>query len=130
MGPEVTLTRAYHFSAAHELANPALSPEANAALYGACHRPHGHNYKLLVTVEREVDPKTGFVMDFEDLRKHVWEHALERCDHHDLNTFLENPTAENIVVWIWNELKPGLQGLKELKLYETDEYSVRYTGEA
>ena len=118
--PKVEICVEFMFSAAHRL--PFYD--------GPCFRPHGHNYKLLVTVERQVDPKTGFVMDFEDLRKHVWEHALQRCDHHDLNEILENPTAENIVVWIWNELKPGLAGLKELKLYETDEYSVRYTGES
>jgi 6-pyruvoyltetrahydropterin/6-carboxytetrahydropterin synthase len=46
MAREVTLTRVYHFSAAHELANASLSRQANAALYGACHRPHGHNYYL------------------------------------------------------------------------------------
>jgi 6-pyruvoyltetrahydropterin/6-carboxytetrahydropterin synthase len=40
------LTRVYHFSAGHRLADPALTDEANEALYGACARPHGHNYYL------------------------------------------------------------------------------------
>jgi len=50
------LTRVYHFSAAHRLENAALSPDANAALYGMCHRPHGHNYYLEVTVAGRPDP--------------------------------------------------------------------------
>ncbi|AKU90985.1 6-carboxytetrahydropterin synthase QueD [Vulgatibacter incomptus] len=116
--PKVELRVEFLFSAAHRL--PFHK--------GVCFRMHGHNYKLLVTVEREVDPATGMVMDFEDLRLQVWEHALDRCDHHTLNDFLENPTAENIVVWMWGELAPKIPGLKEIVLFETPEYSVVYRG--
>src|SRR2546422_9432913 len=59
----VELTRVYHFSAAHQLANPTLSPERNAALYGDCHRRHGHNYYLEVTVAGRPDPVTGMAVD-------------------------------------------------------------------
>jgi len=52
------LTRVYHFSAGHRLFDPALSDEANEALYGACWRPHGHNYYLEVTVAGWPDPVT------------------------------------------------------------------------
>ncbi|HWV37820.1 MAG TPA: 6-carboxytetrahydropterin synthase QueD [Vulgatibacter sp.] len=116
--PKVELRVEFLFSAAHRL--PFYD--------GPCFRMHGHNYKLLVSVEREVDARTGMVMDFEELRRQVWEYALDRCDHHTLNDFLENPTAENIVVWIWDELAPEIPGLKELVLYETPEYSVVYRG--
>ena len=51
----------YHFSAAHRLANPALSDEENAALYGQCCRPHGHNYYLEVTVAGVPDAVDGHV---------------------------------------------------------------------
>ena len=57
------LTRVYHFSAGHRLENPALSNDANAALYGPCHRPHGHNYYLEVTVAGVPDPLTGMSVD-------------------------------------------------------------------
>lgn len=95
---------------------------------GPCKRPHGHNYRLLVTVEGPIDPRTGLVMDFADLEKMVWDHAVERCDHHDLNEFIENPSAENIVVWIWDRLEPVIPGLKELVLWETPIYSAVYRG--
>jgi len=118
--PKVELRVEFLFSAAHRL--PFYE--------GPCFRMHGHNYKLLVSVEREVVPATGMVMDFEELRKQVWDYALDRCDHHTLNDFLENPTAENIIVWIWNELSPKIPGLKELVLFETPEYSVVYRGDS
>ena len=56
------LTRVYHFSAGHRLADPALSDEANEVLYGACYRPHGHNYYLEVTVAGQPDPVTGMAV--------------------------------------------------------------------
>src|SRR6266850_3689 len=62
-GPMLELTRVYHFSAGHRLADPALSDEANEALYGACYRPHGHNYYLEVTVAGRPDPVTGMSVD-------------------------------------------------------------------
>ena len=57
------VTRAYHFSAAHQLANPALSDEENARIYGQCFRQHGHNYGLEVTVAGALDPATGMSVD-------------------------------------------------------------------
>ena len=117
--PQVEIRVEFMFSAAHRL--PFYE--------GNCSRLHGHNYKLLVVAAGPIDERSGMVMDFEQLRRHVWEKALERCDHHHLNDFLENPTAENIVVWIWEQLQPSLPGLRELVLFETPEYSVAYRGE-
>src|SRR5207247_10873287 len=64
---EVDVTRVYHFSAAHQLANPVRPAAENAALYGACHRAHGHNYYLEVTVAGAPDPRTGMAVDLEAL---------------------------------------------------------------
>src|SRR3989475_12439358 len=80
----VELTRVYHFSAAHQLANPALSPEQNAALYGDCHRPHGHNYYLEVTVAGRPDPVTGMAVDLTRLDRAVSGGVVSEGDHHAL----------------------------------------------
>jgi 6-pyruvoyltetrahydropterin/6-carboxytetrahydropterin synthase len=93
---------------------------------GPCSRLHGHNYKLQVTLEGKINPKDGMVRDFEEIRRKVWELALGECDHHNLNDFLDNPTGEHLIVWIWERLKPQLVGLKELRLWETPEYCVTY----
>ncbi len=96
---------------------------------GPCFRMHGHNYKLRVTIEGKVDPKNGMIIDFEDLKKVVNEHVLNVVDHQVLNDFMDNPTAENIIVWFWEKLDGKLAGLKELRLWETQQYSVAYRGQ-
>jgi 6-pyruvoyltetrahydropterin/6-carboxytetrahydropterin synthase len=83
MAPEhtVAITRVYHFSAAHRLANAALSDEANEALYGACARLHGHNYYLEVTVTGTPDPLTGMAVDLGRLDAAVHRTLLDKVDH-------------------------------------------------
>ena len=70
--PLVTVTRRLRFNAAHRVHNPALSEEENAAIFGKCNNPnwHGHNYILDVSVQGEIDPRTGYVLDLRD-RKSV-----------------------------------------------------------
>src|SRR2546421_1943381 len=81
MSRTVEITRVYHFSAAHQLANPALPAADNAALYGACHRPHGHNYYLEVTVAGAPDARTGMAVDLAALDGHVQQRVLDQVDH-------------------------------------------------
>jgi len=106
----------FHFCSAHRL--PFYD--------GACARLHGHNYQLRVTLSGEPNPRDGMIRDFEEIRKKVWETVLVRCDHQNLNDFMENPTAENVISWMWERLKPEIEGLKELRLWETPEYCVSY----
>jgi 6-pyruvoyltetrahydropterin/6-carboxytetrahydropterin synthase len=56
----------------------------------------------------------------------------DRLDHHYLNDIpgLENPTSENLAVWIWNELKPTLPALSEITVHETCTSGCRYRGPA
>ena len=84
MAALVEVTRVYHFSAAHRLASPALSAADNAALYGACHRPHGHNYYVEVTVAGTPDPLTGMAVDLERLDATVARALLDEVDHRQL----------------------------------------------
>lgn len=106
----------FHFSAAHRL--PYYD--------GPCKRMHGHNYQLRVVIEGKPNPKDGMIRDFDEIKRHVWESVLVSCDHHNLNDLMDNPTAEHLIVWMWERLKPQLEGLKELRLWETPEYSVAY----
>ena len=108
----------FQFNAAHRL--PYYE--------GPCFRTHGHDYQLLVLVESKVDPASGLSMDFGYIKKLVREKALQTIDHNDLNLVLDNPTAENLVVWIWERLRPALPGLVELQLMETPDCGVIYQG--
>jgi 6-pyruvoyltetrahydropterin/6-carboxytetrahydropterin synthase len=109
----------FQFNAAHRL-----------PLYqGPCFHTHGHNYQLVVVVRGWVNPATGLAVDFGEVKRVVRERVLERIDHNDLNEVLDNPTAENVIAWIWQQLEPGLAGLTELQLFETPDCAVIYRGE-
>lgn len=64
-------------------------------------------------------PARGMIQDFDDIRRIVREAIVDRLDHQTLNDFIENPTAEQIVLWVWRQLDSLLPGLDELVLWET-----------
>ena len=135
---KVTINRKAHFNAAHRLHNPNWSDERNREVYGKCSNPnyHGHNYELIVSVRGEVDPETGFVMNLDILRQIIEIEVEDYLDHKNLNLDVEdfknlNPTAENIVIVIWNRIRAKLGQELDLKitLFETPRNYVEYEGE-
>lgn len=89
---------------------------------GRCARLHGHSYRLEVALEgplQSVGPAAGMVVDFDTLSQVVKELVMGELDHRSLNELLDNPTAENIVVWIWRRLASRLPQLDQLTLWET-----------
>ena len=110
------LTKEFAFDAAHKLLN----------YKGPCGRLHGHTYRLRVTISGAVQ-KNGMVMDFADLKKIVTERVLAKLDHTYLNRVIKQPTAENIVSWIWHQVEKYLP-LYEIKLWETPNSFVTYRG--
>ena len=136
--PKVRVTRRVPFSAAHRLHNPEFSEERNREVFGLCNNPnwHGHNYELDITVEGDVDPATGYVLDLKRLRDVVEETVLVDVDHRNLNLDVPwmsgvIPSTENLVVALWNKLEPAVpEGrLVRLVLWETPRNYVEYTGE-
>jgi 6-pyruvoyltetrahydropterin/6-carboxytetrahydropterin synthase len=135
MARSVEITRVYHFSAAHQLANAGLSDRENAALYGACHRPHGHNYYLEVTVAGVPDDRTGMAVDLEAIDGHVQRAVLDQVDHARLE---DAPalagvitTGESLARAFWRTLVPGLPagGLRRVTVVETAKNRFEYRGE-
>lgn len=134
---KVTINRKAHFNAAHRLHNHQWSEEKNREVYGKCSNPnyHGHNYELIVSVKGEVDPESGFVMNLDVLRQIIAVEVEDYLDHKNLNLDVEDfkhliPTAENIVVVIWNRIRAKLNESLELKvtLFETPRNYVEYEG--
>jgi 6-pyruvoyltetrahydropterin/6-carboxytetrahydropterin synthase len=83
---------------------------------------HGHSYRLEVAISGPVKmqgPSRGMVEDFDEIERIVVERIVDRLDHQNLNDFVENPTAENVLLWIWQYLENDLPGLDELVLWET-----------
>src|SRR2546426_4247322 len=112
--PRCVVTRRVHFNAAHRLGNPRWSEDENARVFGVCNNPnfHGHNYDLEVSVEGEIDPATGYVLDIQRLKEIVTECLVKHLDHKNLNLDVPwfrdlNPSAENIAVVCWRALWPA-----------------------
>jgi 6-pyruvoyltetrahydropterin/6-carboxytetrahydropterin synthase len=131
----VELTRIYHFSAGHRLENRALSPSDNATLYGSCHRPHGHNYYVEVTVAGVPDLVTGMAVDLGQVDDVVQRTLLEQVDHHLLE---EAPalagvvtTGESLARAFWGVLRPALApaALTRVTVQETAKNRFEYRGE-
>lgn len=134
----VTISRKAHFNAAHRLYRKDWSLEKNNLIFGKCNNPnfHGHNYELIVSVTGEIDPETGYVVDVKILSDIIKEEVEDQFDHKNLNLDVPefqdlNPTAENIVVVIWNKIRKKIQPSLDLEvvLYETPRNFVTYKGE-
>lgn len=133
----VTVSRKAHFNAAHRLYRKDWSAEKNDEVFGKCNNPnfHGHNYELIVSVTGAINPETGYVIDIKDLKDIIYQEVELPFDHKNLNIDVEafrdlNPTAENIVVVIWNKIRKRLSTDLDIEviLYETPRNFVSYKG--
>ncbi|UXX79108.1 6-carboxytetrahydropterin synthase QueD [Reichenbachiella carrageenanivorans] len=117
----MVIYKKFAFDSAHFLPNV---PEGHK-----CKNMHGHTYNLTVYLEGDLDTELQWVMDFKEL-KDVVKPVIERIDHQLLNDIagLENPTAERIVVWIWEQIQPKLPLLSKLELNETPTSGAIYEG--
>lgn len=135
----IYISRKVEFCASHRLYNPQFSDEKNDAIYGRCNNVngHGHNYVLEVTLQGNVAPDTGMLMDLKALKTLLEDEIIDKVDHKNLNVdvdFLQGiiPTAENIVASFWKILEDKLPSncrLFEMKLWESDNNMAFYRGE-
>ena len=112
----------FRFEAAHRL--PRV-PEGHK-----CSRLHGHSFFVRLGIVGDVNPATGWVIDFDDIQK-AFAPLYEQLDHHYLNEVegLDNPTSENLSRWIWVNLKPLLPELDYVEIRETCDVGCIYRGE-
>jgi 6-pyruvoyltetrahydropterin/6-carboxytetrahydropterin synthase len=135
MQKQVAIFRKEHFNAAHRLFVPTWDDAKNNEVFGKCNNPnyHGHNYDLEVKLTGYPDPQTGYVMNLQLLSDIIRENVLEKFDHKNLNldtVYFKNinPTAENIVIVIYEILRKKIDEKFELtvRLYETERNFVEY----
>ncbi|WP_410016614.1 6-carboxytetrahydropterin synthase QueD [Sodalis sp. C49] len=117
-----TLFKEFTFEAAHRLPHV---PDGHK-----CGRLHGHSFMVRVEITGEVDPFTGWVIDFAEL-KALFRPILDQLDHYYLNDIpgLENPTSEVLAHWIWQQLKPRLPLLSGIMVKETCTAGCIYRGD-
>lgn len=120
--PAMEIFRVFQIEAAHFLPHV---PEGHK-----CARMHGHSFKIRISVEGEIGDRSGWVMDFADL-KAAFNPLFRQLDHHCLNEIegLENPTSENLARWIWRRLQPNLPGLTSVGVQETCTLGCEYRGD-
>ncbi len=114
--------KVFHIEAAHRLPNLPASHK--------CSRLHGHSFRVEIHISGELQPDTGWVMDFADL-KEAFRPVFEALDHRYLNEIqgLENPTSEMLARWIWEHLRSVLPGLCKVVIAETCTSGCVYCGE-
>jgi 6-pyruvoyltetrahydropterin/6-carboxytetrahydropterin synthase len=104
---------------------------------GKCENPHGHNYKVRVTLIGASLDKAGLLLDFKDL-KEVMKHVTDRLDHQMLNEIepfiVLNPSAENLAKYFYDQtngrlksLTTGRVAVKDVTIWETDTTTARYS---
>ena len=115
-----------HFSGGHHL----------RAYPGNCENPHGHNWKVKVTVRAMRLDHLGMGIDFKELKRTV-NALIDELDHHDLNehpAFKEkNPSSEHIAMFLFHSLMEPLHSdrydLFSVEVRETDSSGVVYYGD-
>ena len=114
-----------HFSSGHYLRDYP----------GSCENPHGHNWKVTVTVRAHELDSVGMGIDFKLLKTHV-NQVMDHIDHKNLNEMKEfsvlNPSSENIARFIYAQLQDPLNHkryrLFSVTVYETDTSGLTYYG--
>jgi 6-pyruvoyltetrahydropterin/6-carboxytetrahydropterin synthase len=116
------LIKEFEFDAAHNLIH----------YHGKCEHLHGHTYKMVVKLEGQRGGE-DMVYDFVDLKKLVKEKVVDKFDHAYLNDIIEQPTAENIAIYVWDalvdEVKRDNCRLYEVEVWETKTSGIVYRGE-
>ena len=102
---------------------------------GKCENPHGHNYRVRVTLEGPQLDSIGLLCDFTHL-KHVMREIIERLDHQFMNDIepfrTVNPSAENLAKYFYDEVSrqmnelPAGARVSDIVVWETDTSSARY----
>lgn len=114
---QMELSCTFRFAASHFLTK----------YHGKCENLHGHNYKIIVTIFGDVR-SDGMVMDFKIIKDIVKSEVISKLDHNHLNDIIDNPSAENLAIWIWDKIADKLP-LRKIAVYETADYLAEYYGE-
>jgi len=138
----VSVTKHLTFDASHYLVNHNWSVAQNIEAFHACSlfknaegtilEPHGHTYHIEVTIKGEVDPDTGFLIDFKELKKILKNGIVAKMDHRLLNNIeyfkqtKKSPTVENLLYFVWDEIedqinsiRPNFAWLESIRIWET-----------
>jgi len=139
-----SLTRRVTFAAAHRYRRAEWSEQKNAEVFGACANPnfHGHSYACWVTVQGEIDPVTGMVVDLGLLDGVLLAEVRHRFDHKNINLDVPEfgegkliPTGENLARFIAERVAAALAAkqvtaaVQRVTVQEDDSLAAEYVPE-
>ena len=115
------LYKDFRIEAAHRLPNAGAGHK--------CARLHGHSFVIRIHIEGPLAAPQGWVQDFAEISA-AFAPLHEALDHRYLNDIrgLENPTSENLAIWIWRRLAPALPMLAAVEVRETCTCGCVYRG--
>ena len=118
----VYIAKEFCFEAAHRL--PKVPKDHK------CSRLHGHSYRFEICLGGYIKPDLGWLRDFNDIREIVQPLLDKYLDHYYLNEVegLENPTSENLAIWLWERLHSLLPELVKITVFETCTSRCAYEG--
>jgi len=110
--PYTTISKTMSFAASHKL------PQH----FSGCNNTHGHEWKIEVSIRKRIDPSSMMVIDFKILKTLMKKHIIDILDHNCINDIIIFPTAENLVIWCWEQLMfNGLKGISKIKIWESSD---------
>ena len=130
------LTKTYKFCAAHRYWNENWSADKNIEIFGDDVKVHGHNYELDITISGKINPDSGFIINLFELNEIIKTNVIDLLDHSQIESDvpwfkLKQPSTENMVVFIWEEIVskiPKPANLYSVKLRETPTIYTEYFG--
>lgn len=105
---KMKIEKTFYIDAAHSLPH----------YQGKCKQLHGHTWTLKISIDGEPDKLTGMILDFSDLKYIVETQVISKLDHTYLNDTVENPTCENISIWIKEQLSRKINRPFNITLWE------------
>ena len=130
------ITKQFKFCAAHKYWNDNWTDKKNKEIFEDDIKIHGHNYELDITISGKPSKESGFIINISELKKNVGEHVINILDHSQIQEDIEwfksrQPSTENLVIFIWNQLNPHIGNkmkLYKIKLRETPTIYTEYYG--
>tara|TARA_Y100001970_G_scaffold52986_1_gene67044 strand:+ start:17812 stop:18225 length:414 start_codon:yes stop_codon:yes gene_type:complete len=130
------ITKQFKFCAAHKYWNDNWTEEKNKQIFEDDVRIHGHNYQLDITISGKPSEESGFIVNISELKDIVDKNVINILDHSQIQEDIEwfktrQPSTENLVIFIWEQINPHINGkmkLHKIKLRETPTIYTEYYG--
>lgn len=92
-----------------------------------CSQIHGHSFVIWLTFHGPIKQPQGWLIDYNDIQQKV-NPIIKQIDHKLLNNIsgLENPTTENLCIWLFEKIQKLLPEITRVTIKETPATECSY----